>query len=325
MKRIAWAAAATTLMAGMGVCRAQPSEPEAPESQPQPAAPEDEAAEPPPTAGSAPPGYYYTEPADSPGEPRAAEQPPNAPPPAARPRGHEPPPPGIAYPVAYEPPPPPKPHHVAPKTALWAGARIGWFLPFGSLWAEPVAIDRYGYVEYGNVPWSDYASSGAAFELDVGARLGRRYNLFIAWEHAALGGGKDDPARLPPAADSDAGPESASSDYYAIGVRFSSDPDRVGFLTEFALGFRRFYAEWADGTELMMTDAPFEFRIGLGADIRLGPAFSLSPMFNLGFGSFGEAEWRFSNGDTEGVFQPADERDAHGWIGLGIGAHFDLG
>ena len=203
--------------------------------------------------------------------------------------------------------------------------RLGWFLPFGSLWAQCTAFDMYGRCLADSVPVSDYASSGGLFELDIGARLGRRYNLFLFWEHAELGGGSDQP-QATPSDNPDVGASSgADSDYYALALRFSSNPDQVGFLTEFALGYRRMRVEWDDGTELQLTDAPFEFRLGLGADIRLSSAFSLSPLFTIGFGVFGEGEFVYPDDSSETAIRSSDVGDAHGWLTLQLGAHFDLG
>ncbi|MBX3131009.1 MAG: hypothetical protein KF718_30095 [Polyangiaceae bacterium] len=252
-------------------------------------------AEPPPGPG----GAHYTEPPAGP--------PQSAPPPY--PAVYEPPPP-LAI---YEPPPPPRPRHVAPKTALSLGARLGWFVPFGNLWV----VGSPSGVVVDEVKWSEFASAGPMFELDGGARLGRYYTVFLLWEHAVLGTG----SREIPALGKQ---ERSESDYYALGLRFSSDPNTVGFLTEINLGFRRFRSIWDSGAELRMTEAPLEFRIGFGADIRLGPAFSLSPMVTLGAGSFGDAEWLNPDGSTSSATAPGDGAAGHGWLTLHLGGHFDL-
>ena len=266
-----------------------------------------------PAQGSGPnPGsQYYVEP-PSPGGAPAGTAPAGPPPGAAPPGVYEPPPPGGQY--IFEPPPPPKPHHRAPKTALWLGARAGWFLPFGALWA--LGTPNGGVTD--EVKWSQYASSGPMFELDAGARLGRYYNVYLLWERASLGGGSEDVAGIGKSSDGD-------TDYYAIGLRFSSDPDEVGFLTDLSLGYRRFRAHWDDGTELQLTEAPLEMRIGLGADIRLTRAFSLSPLLTLGAGSFGSAEWVAPDGTRTDATKSGDARAGHGWVTLQLGGHFDIG
>src|SRR4051812_39891876 len=135
---------------------------------------------PPPPTGPAPapegpPGYYVEQ-----GPPPPTETPPgSAPPGSAPPRTgpvYEPPPPAPNV-VVFEPPPPPLPRHLAPRTALWLGARVGWLVPFGSAYAFGVA-DPYGNVSLPSVPFSDFLRSGPAFEVDAGVRLGRHYNLF---------------------------------------------------------------------------------------------------------------------------------------------------
>lgn len=280
-------------------------------AQPESEGPEGPAAEP------APP------PPTAPARPDPTAAPPAAPPPAGPPPGYypgyayDPPPPGGVYGPApqmiYEPPPPPKPRHLAPKTALWLGARIGWFIPFGSTWAEGtpdgVVIDE--------VKWSRYASSGPMFELDAGLRLGRHYNVFVLWERASLGAGSEDIPALGKQTGGD-------TDFYAIGVRISSDPNKVGFLTEIDLGYRRARSQWDSGAELQLTQAPLEFRLGLGADIRLSKAFSLSPLVTLGVGSFGDAEWVNPDGSRVDATTPGDRAAGHGWITLSLGGHVDL-
>ena len=309
MTRLAIAAAIVT---APGLALAQ-----TPEEQP-PSAPPPPAAAPPPAApGDRPPPQYYVEPppaGQQPGPPPQAAPPPGQPAPGY----YEPPPPGYGYAPAlvYEPPPPPKPRHVAPKYSFWLGARGGWFIPFGNLWAQGTRRTD-GFVDFDGVSWSEYASSGPMFELDIGARLGRNYNLFLLWEHAELGNGSAAP-------DANGGQDGGDTDYYAVGLRVSSDPNRVGFLTEIALGARRFRAVWADGTELQLTEAPFEARLSLGADIRLNPAFSLSPLVTIGVGAFGSAEVVAPNGARTDATGPDDERAGHGWLTLQLGGHFDI-
>jgi hypothetical protein len=155
------------------------------------------------------------------------------------------------------------------------------------------------------------------FEVDAGLRFSRHYNVFAAWERAQLSSGDDDDTRY-------GGQSGGDTDFWGVGIRASSDADKLGFVTEVMLGYRRARATWEDGTELQMTDAPFEARLGLGADIRLSPLFSLSPMLTVGVGSFGEIKLVDKDGNTSKVTTPLDEYDGHGWLTLQIGGHFDL-
>ena len=152
----------------------------------------------------------------------------------------------------------------------------------------------------------------------MGARLGRNYNVFLLWERASLGRGSLKPD---PRGEQDGG----ETDFFALALRVSSDPDKIGFLTEIALGARRMKTTWANGDELRLTDAPFEARLGLGADIRISPAFSLSPLLTVGVGSFGEAEFVAADGTSIPATDDYDARTGHGWLTLQLGAHFDIG
>jgi hypothetical protein len=226
---------------------------------------------------------------------------------------YEPPPPGF-YPGAavVEPPPPPEPRHVAPRTALVLGARTGWFIPFGDLWARRTPAGVIG------VPWTDYSTSGPMLELNAGARLSRYYTVFALWERAWLGGGKGDPQSTTLLGKSDKG----DTDFWGLGIRASTNPDELGFVTELAIGYRRARAKFDNGDEIQFTNSPFETRLGLGAELRLSRQFSISPMATIGFGQFGTIE-SVSHGDIRDEARYA-QADAHAWATFTVGGHFDL-
>ena len=276
-----------------------------------------------PTPPATEPAPAPQEPPPTPAEPAPAPTPPGdqyyvdkAPPPGPPPP-FEPPVPGR---TAYEPPPPPEAKYLTPRNSLWLGARLGWFLPFGNLWARgvPTASDdgRYFYALDG-VPWSDYASSGPMVELDVGVRLARNYTVFALWERAQTGSG-----------DFEQGPDGkqdgGETDFWAIGLRASSNPDRIGFLTEVAIGYRRARTFFENGAEYQFTDAPFEARLGLGAEYRLNRMISLSGLATIGVGGFGLVERVGPNDEATPLSGRFDEGDGHAWLTLSFGGHFDL-
>ncbi|MEO7036433.1 MAG: hypothetical protein ABI548_20990 [Polyangiaceae bacterium] len=301
-----------------------------------------------PKAGAAPPPEYYVEPSGPPSDvapapvpqaavPTAPGVPPGAPPPPSGapqsgPPGPPPPPPSdpSAVPIfeplppgfyppgepVFEPPAPPEPHHVAPRTALWLGARVGLFVPFGSAFARGTA-DGAGNVNLKGVPWTNYVGTGPMFELDAGARLSRSYNVFALWERAQLSSGNGDPD------DASIGKSMrGETDFWGGGIRATSNADNIGFVTELAVGYRRARAKY-EGSEIQFTDAPFEARLGLGAEFRLNRYASLSPMFTLGVGSFGKIQRASKNGVADQM-QRDDQADGHAWATFTIGGSFDL-
>jgi len=227
----------------------------------------------------------------------------------------EPPPPGAAS--SFEPPPPPEKRHVAPSSALWLGARVGWLFPFGNLWAvaEPVATS--GGYQLRGVPWRDYASSGPMFELNAGLRLSRAYTVFALWERAQLGSGENESG-------ADGAQDGAETDFWALGLRASSNPDRLGFLTEVAVGYRRARTFFKNDVEYQFTDAPFEARLGLGGEWRLNPMTSVSSLVSVGVGGFGSAERVGPTGNALPLTRNIDEGDGHAWFTFTVGGHFDL-
>ena len=174
------------------------------------------------------------------------------------------------------PPPPPAPRHRGPYAALWLGGRLGYFSPFGKI--------GYDDPNYGTGPdWRDYATAGPSFELNVGGRFSRRYVVYGLWQTVGMGLGRDDAVANRPAG----AQKSANTQLLGLGIRWTSDPDEVGFLIDFALGYRTFRAEFDDGAKFDMT-SPIEARIGLGAEFRVSHGFTLSPMAMISNGVFSE-------------------------------------
>jgi hypothetical protein len=205
------------------------------------------------------------------------------------------------------------PRHRAPATSLWLGARGGVLFPSGYLYDE--GTDPY----YPNGPaWSDLAGSGPLFELDVGARLARRYLLFAAWEHAELGTGGDSWYQI------NFGSQTrARTDFAGVGFRWSSSPDDVGLALELGLGYRWFKERWGEpGTEYRLSMEGFgEFRFGLGADIRVSRVVAISPMLMISEGVFNDREL----GQPGQPMQPIRSyAAAHQTVTLSLGAHFDV-
>lgn len=219
--------------------------------------------------------------------------------------------------VFDEPPPPPVIHHLTPQNSLWLGARLGAFFPFGNVWAKAQPVQGSNGYMLSGVSWRDYAAPGPMFEVDAGMRLGRAYTLFALWERAQLGSGdvNDGP---------DGKQDGAESDFWAVGLRASSNPDKLGFLTEVAVGYRRARTFFKNGAEYQFTDAPFEARLGLGAELRLDRLTSFSALATIGVGGFGKAENVAPNGTSSSLTRSYDEADGHAWATLSIGAHFDL-
>jgi hypothetical protein len=195
------------------------------------------------------------------------------------------------------------------------GLRLAYFVPFGTLWFDG-NYDGQGGLLYRRRLFSGYASPGPAAEIDVGARVGRRYNLFAMWEHASLGPGDLDP-------DSFGGQQRGSTNLYGVGFRFSTQPDTVGFLLEIGLGYRTFKAYWTDGTELSMGDTFFEGRLGIGIDIRLSKWMALSPMLVFSQGSFTSAQFSGPTAHYSG-YTPYDQNGQYDTFSVQLGAHADV-
>jgi hypothetical protein len=171
----------------------------------------------------------------------------------------------------------------------------------------------------------NYITNGAALQLDVGARLGRRYVPYLAFELGLVGAGR----RF------DGGPDtSATTRFYGIGFRYTGgDVDTAGFLSDISFGVRQIEVSNVTGSYTM---SAFEvLRLGLGAEIRLTHRFVISPMITFSGGVIRDTDGAiaFAPGQGDGVQTPVfrdgavvDSGYSETYITLtfGMGAHFDL-
>ena len=201
----------------------------------------------------------------------------------------------------------------APKYSFYVGADLGVIGYGGSFFQNAL-----------NQPEStgNFVHSGLSFEIDAGARLGKRYIPYLVWEHAFLGDG----ARL------DGTNAHASSDFVGIGFRLLAwDVDNVSFLTDLAIGFRSVTV--ANDSETFKMSSLEIGRLGLGAEIRLSTLFTLAPVARLSFGQMTDSSGGITYASNQGDGQ-TNVTFANGAInsiareyivvGLGCGAHFDF-
>ena len=205
--------------------------------------------------------------------------------------------------------------HRAPWASLFVGARAGVLFPFGYAYAT----GRDYYYEYGE-EWAGLATGGPLVEGDLGVRFARAFVLYGFWEHAWMGKGSD-PSWRAPSGSNFGDQTSATTDYTGLGFRWSSRPNNVGFLVDVGLGYRWFRERWASGAKFDLSGFG-EFRVGLGADIRITRLFSLTPLVTLSGGSFSDRE----------VTLPGERRKdiantysgSHSTLTLSVGGNFDL-
>jgi hypothetical protein len=206
--------------------------------------------------------------------------------------------------------------HRAPWNSLWVGARVGALFPFGNAYAT----GRDSYYEYGE-QWDGMASSGPLVEGDVGARFGRNFILYGFWEHAWMGKGSDSVWRVPDPGYGYGDQNSATTDYPGLGFRWSSRPNTVGVVIDVGLGYRWFRERWSSGTKIDLQGFG-EFRLGLGADVRLTRIVSLTPLLTISSGSFSDRQLTIpgqGKGDIAG-----SSSGSHGTLTLSIGGNFDV-
>ena len=258
-------------------------------------------------------------PTDQSSSPPPAQPPAQPPPPAYAPEESYPPPgygaqqyaPSAAPAPRYYVEPPVETH--APKFSLWTGARLG-VLGFGNSFFD----NELGQPETSG----NFLGNGLAAEIDVGARLGKRYTPYVFLEHGFVGKGH----RFAGTG------ATASSDLYGVGFRYTAgDVDSAGFLSELSVGVRTVTV--SNGSETYKMSGLEIFRLGLGAEIRISTLFVISPMAQLSGGTMtdtsGSVTYAPNQGDglTHPTYQNGQNINAQrGYLilGLGCGAHFDF-
>lgn len=227
------------------------------------------------------------------------------------------PPPPVPAEVAPRVPPPeavPPPAERSPAYAFWVGGRVGLLAYGGALYRDPVT----------NLPETtgNFVHPGFGVEIDVGARLARRYIPYAALELGLVAPGH----RF------DGTDAHAATYFLGVGIRYvAGDVDRVAFVGDVSVGERRFDvsrdgATWsAWGLEIL--------RLGMGVDVRLARRLTLSPMVTLSGGSLGSTAGHvaFAPNQGDGQTGPAISGGAsipagasYYVVAIGCGIHADL-
>ena len=214
-------------------------------------------------------------------------------------------------PLEYRYRPAPKPVH-APRFALWTGVRLT-FQTFGNGFFR----NELGRSE----TTGGYLNPGIGTELNVGARLEKRYIPYLLFDRMwAFGTGR----RF------DGG--SAYAQLLGFGFRYVfGNPDFFAGFVDLSFGLRD-VAVSAHGQSYSMRS--FEFlRMSAGAEIRLHSRFVLSPMITLSSGVMNDTTGTiaYAPGQRDGLTapryrdgEPIEESASYLVFAIGTGAHFDL-
>lgn len=198
----------------------------------------------------------------------------------------------------------------APRHALWVGARASW-LAFGYRFYDGPS----GQAE----TTGQWLKDGVAPEIDLGARLARRYVPYVFWEHGFMARGRRFEG-------SDA---SLSTNFFGGGVRYlAGDVDGLSPVLDLAIGKRSLRAS-SGGATFTMSGVEF-FRLGLGAELRLASHATGSALVSFATGELSETDGTvlFSRGDVKAPPYANGTRIAlqRAYVAVTIGGavHFDL-
>lgn len=193
----------------------------------------------------------------------------------------------------------------APEYALWLGARLG-MIGFGNSFYGGPRGDTTG----------NLVQAGGTLEIDAGARLGKRHVPYLFYEEGLIIPGRklEGTGTL------------VTTRFFGLGFRYTAlDPDGIGFLADISLGWRTIVMAGNTTYEL----SGFEtFRLGLGAELRLGTRVVISPLAYVSGGviSTNGGTVTFRDGSSPPFTNGASITDQRGYLvlGIGTGVHFDL-
>lgn len=272
--------------------------------------------QPPPSQGQPPPANYNPQ-GQYPQQYPPQTYPQQAPPPGYGQQDPRPAPDAYVYtprPAVYSPYSEAETATHAPKYSLWIGPRLS-YMGFG--------LSFFGNRADHSETTGNFVGNGLAPQIDIGARISRRYIPFVFWEHGFLGKGH----RF------DGDSASASTDYYGVGFRsMSGDVDSVAFLAEISIG-KRVISVTNNGDTYKMSGLEF-FKLGLGAEIRVQTLFTIEPVFSISTGTLNDTQGtvKYSaegskDGNTEPAFKNGETIEnsrTYVMLSLGVGIHFDL-
>jgi hypothetical protein len=266
-----------------------------------------------PAPAAAPPTATPTPPAQG-----TANAPPPEPPPYANPT---PVPPTAAVVV------PVREVH-APAYALWIGGRGGLLAFGGGLYINDQASGS-------KETTGNFVGPGVGLEVDVGARLARRFVPYLGLELGFVPPGH----RFENASN----PVRAGTSFLGVGFRYvAGDVDTIAFVADLSLGVRIFSVSSSDkgcpmqAGSCTWTARGWEFpRLGLGAEIRINSRFAVSPMLTLSGGqttdTSGGVLFAPHQGDGQAMPPftgsggiPSAAQASYYAVFLGAGAHVDL-
>ena len=215
-------------------------------------------------------------------------------------------------PAPYEPQEVEVPTH-APKFSLWVGPRVS-YLGFGGSFF----VNELGRRE----TTGNFSGNGVGFQLDVGARISKRYIPYVFIEHSFMGQGHRFEG-------TDA---KTTTTFYGLGFRYvAGDVDSVGFLTDLSIGLRNINV--TNGSESYTMSALEIFKLGLGAEIRVATLFSITPLASLSGGVMSDTKGtiNYMPGHGDGLTRPTyhngetiDNQAPYVVLSLGVGGHFDV-
>jgi hypothetical protein len=209
---------------------------------------------------------------------------------------------------------------------MWLGGRAGLLAYSGGLY---INNQQTGAIE----TTGNFIRPGLGLEIDVGARLAKRYMPYLGLELGVAGAGHRFDATT-----------RASTAFFGVGFRYlAGDVDTVSFASDLSVGMRQFQVANGGGT---WTASGLEiFRLGLGAEVRISNYFTMSPMITLSGGTLHDTSGRVAFAPNQGDGQtgpgtilptgaylpfaqngsiPSGAETSYYAIVIGCGAHADL-
>ncbi len=213
--------------------------------------------------------------------------------------------------------PPMKAQDPGSKLGLWVGARLGLYLPAGSLPGFSSGPLGLGSASLDGVKMSDVAGPGGDIGLEGAFRFAKVFYVGAYLEGAALSGKKFN-GSFNGSSYTDADTKTATALFMASLGYISSAEATVAFLMDLGLGYRALSLKIQDDS---YNYGGLEIHLGAGVPVKAGEHVRIIPKIEWNYGLFSSDTGQLKGSGTTAFNSTID---GHSFFFIGVGGYFNM-